>query len=122
MSSATKRTREELIAGGYCPLCGKCTASLGDGLKYCGSLYGCRKCGTLFLELGRSENPEIPHFIDVTNHWNEIQEWYRKRREEMEAAMSELEMELLAEVPGAITTILAGTKTTARPSITLVKI
>jgi hypothetical protein len=114
MAPAKKRTREELIAGGYCPVCSKCTASLGGGLRHCGALYGCRRCGTLLLELNYAyDDPTfsiLPHFVDVTEHWPEIRDWYDKRREEIEAHTSELEMRLLAEVPGVITAMLARTR------------
>lgn len=63
-----------------------------------GALYGCRGCGTLLLGLIHQETPEIPHFVDVTNRWDEIQEWYNRRRDEMNLLISELEMQLIDDV------------------------
>jgi hypothetical protein len=68
----------------------------------------CRKCGTLLLELN---NHDAPRFIDVTNHWDEIYEWYSGRRTEIEASIEQLETQLLSEVHGVVEAILAGAKT-----------
>jgi Zn ribbon nucleic-acid-binding protein len=107
MASAKKKSREELIAGGYCPTCSKCTASsaVSSGISGC-PLYECRKCGTLLLEVSRY-NDYLPHFVDVTEHWEEIWDWYAKRREEISRQISELEMQLAAELPGMLSSILA---------------
>jgi hypothetical protein len=103
-----KRRREELIAGGYCPVCSKCMGEVAGGLEGCG-LYACQKCGTLLLEMScLSSNPEIfgryngPTFVDVTGHWQEIRDWYNTRLNEIRTEASRLEIELLAELPGVI--------------------
>jgi hypothetical protein len=119
MPAAKKRTRDELIAGGYCPVCSKCTASVVGGLLYCGSLYACRKCDTLLLGLVHNNEEE---FFEVTGYWKEIRDWYDARREEIDSQLSQLEMQLLTDVPGAIAAIIGGAKGAA-PSkgLTLVK-
>lgn len=67
--------------------------------------FGCRKCGTILLCLNDFlQNPaaghhSLPYFIEVTEHWPEIKDWYNNRRKEIQNHASELEMQLMAEVP-----------------------
>jgi hypothetical protein len=95
MSSRKKKSREELVADGYCPNCSKCVGEKVGGLEGC-LLYRCRKCGTLLLEVSYLNN-HISHYVDLTDRWHEIWEWYSKRREEVDEQISELEMQLSLE-------------------------
>jgi|SRR5580704_10537900 hypothetical protein len=107
MASARKKSREELIAGGYCPLCSKCVASAAvpSGIKGC-PLYECRRCGTLLLEVSQSNNHLLPRFVDVTEKWEEIWDWYSKRRGEIDGQIRELETQLSTEMDGVLSAIL----------------
>ena len=106
--NTAKRTREELIAICYCPNCGRCTRTLhGAGLENWGILHECGKCGTLLLELRHpQETLEWSDFVEVTHHWDEIRDWYEKRREEIEAQKWDLEMQFKAEARQRIATIV----------------
>jgi Zn ribbon nucleic-acid-binding protein len=112
MASATRKTREELIASGYCPNCSKCAAFLFE-MERSATMYQCRRCGTLLLAVYRPEdkpdlrddkdrqqsydgggNP-IPYdeerlIFDVTGRWEEIRNWFIPRRDETDAKQSEL--------------------------------
>jgi hypothetical protein len=94
-----KKSREELIRGGYCPLCSKCTRETADGFPGC-SLFACRKCGTLLLAV---RNRESDTFVDVTGRWDEISDWYSQRREEFDRVVSDLEEQLSQDVFAILT-------------------
>ena len=112
MKSATRKTREELIASGYCPSCSKCAASLFE-MERSATVYQCRRCGTLLLAVYRpDEKPDlrndkdrqqfcddggnpIPYneervIFDVTGHWDEIRDLFIPRRVETEVRQAEL--------------------------------
>ena len=78
-----------------------------------GTMYQCRRCGTLLLKVVRPENkPDlrepkdrqqfydaggnpIPHneehvVFDVSGHWDEIRDWFCPRRDETNAKQAEL--------------------------------
>jgi Zn ribbon nucleic-acid-binding protein len=119
MASATRKTREELIANGYCPNCSKCAAFLFN-MENCGKVYRCNRCGTHLLEVYRPDdkpdlrepkdrqqffdmggNP-IPYneerlVFDVTGHWDEIRDWFFPRRDETNAKQAELADRFKAE-------------------------
>jgi Zn ribbon nucleic-acid-binding protein len=112
MASPTRKTREELIASGHCPNCSKCAAFLFQ-MERSATVYQCRGCGTLLLEVYRPEdkpdlrspkdrqqcfdaggNP-IPYneerlVFDVTGYWDEIRDWFFPRRDETDAKQAEL--------------------------------
>ena len=129
MASAKKRTREELIEGGYCTVCSKCMGQLPDeeGVGGC-YLYVCHRCKTLQLELASFHGgnpalarPDVPYRFEVTEHYEAIRDWYNNRREQVESQISELQIQLLKEVPDAITAIAARSKQDSTKGLTLVK-
>ena len=71
-------------------------------------LFGCRKCGTLLLNLGRyqEKSPNMPHYADVTEHWQEISEWYASRLAEIRNEACQRELALQEEVPEMLTRML----------------
>ena len=121
MASTKKKSREELIAGGYCPLCSKCTRGLYLlGIPNGYMLYECQKCGTLLLQIscGLDDNDnDYCRYFDVTENYGEIDAWHERRRREFNEQVGDLEMELRAETRGAIMNILAGRKPDAKITV-----
>ncbi len=106
MASAKRKTKEELIAGGYCPLCSKAVASADGGFDGC-VLYECRRCGTLLLDVTHlssnfAECADWPMYVDVTKDWEAISDWYYTRSAEIERQTSELQAQLFADIPAMI--------------------
>lgn len=119
MASVTRKTREELIASGYCPNCSKCAALLFE-MECSATVYQCRRCGTLLLAVYRPDdkpdlrddedrqqfydcggNP-IPYneeriVFDVTGRWDEIRDWFFPRRDETNARQAELSEKFKAD-------------------------
>ncbi len=119
MASATRKTREELIASGYCPNCSKCAAFLFE-MERSATVYQCRRCGTLLLAVYRPDDSPDPRkakdrqqffddggdpilyneervIFDVTGRWDEIRDWFVSRRVETEAKQAELADKFEAE-------------------------
>jgi hypothetical protein len=120
MASTKNRTREELIAIGYCPICSKCTTKrIDERLGWFAMLHECRRCGTLLLSTNLEQGNPLPPFCEVTERlWDEIKKWYEGRRGEVEAQKGELEEQFRAEVP---TVILKMIQSANPPSLKLVK-
>jgi hypothetical protein len=97
MTTARKRSREELVSAGYCPECSKCTAQCDILERFV--LHGCRKCGVLLIDAsGSYEGP----FIEITaRKWEQIREWYDER-------CGELQTRITTELPEVVMAIVAG--------------
>lgn len=119
MASPKRKTRDELIQTGFCPSCSKYVAFLFK-MESSGTMFHCRKCGTLLLEVYRPEdrpdlrppaerqqffdnggNP-IPYqeermVFDVTGRWDEIRDWFVPRRDDIDVKQAELADKYKAE-------------------------
>jgi hypothetical protein len=92
-----KKSREELISNGFCPICSRCTGQADTFERLV--LHSCSACGFLMADLsGRYEGP----FVEITaEQWEEIQRPYRNR-------IADATEQALRELPEIVARVMAG--------------